>query len=223
MDYTQMEEMFEQMMQDPLYQSVFWITMAITMAVMLAIWAVMYILQAIGLRRLSITAGLSHPAFAFVPVLRWVQLGKLAERRLPRDRAGRKVFAYSVHLPIVMVLNTLLNIAYSVYMSVYMFITPDAVPSDRLAGLMSGVSTAYSIINMIAVVMLLLALFRVFNAVGASSPMLFTILCGVISFCMPIMLFVFRNNAVVPLPMSDTGHGDSNDSNGDGGFYYDGQ
>lgn len=219
MDYTEMEAMLEEMMQDPMYQTVFWIAMAVTLAVMLAIYVVTYILQGIGLRRLSMTAGLRHPAFAFVPILRWVQLGKMAELRLPQDRARRKPFVYSVHLPILMVLNSLLNVVCSVYLSVYLFITPDAVPSDRLARLMNGVTTAYNVINLIAVVMLLMALHRVFTAIGISSPMVLTILCGLISFCLPIFLFVYRNNAVVSRPMAGTGDGNNNDN--DSGFYYD--
>lgn len=218
MDYTEMEAMLEELMQDPMYQTVFWVVASVMLVVMLAVYAVTYILQGIGLHRLSTTAGLTHPAFAFVPILRWAQLGKLAELRLPQDRPRRKPFAYSVHLPILMVLNSLLNVVCSAYLSVYMFITPDAVPSDRLVRLMNGVSTAYNVINLIAVVVLLMALSRVFRAIGVSSPMLITILCGAINFCLPIFLFVYRNNAVMPQPMTGTGDDDHGD---DSGFYYD--
>jgi len=89
MDYTEMEAMLEELMQDPMYQTVFWITMAITLAIMLAGYVVMYVLQGLGLRRLGMSAGLKHPAYAFVPVMRWVQRGKLAELRLPQDRSIR--------------------------------------------------------------------------------------------------------------------------------------
>jgi len=218
MDYTEMEAMLEELMQDPMYQTVFWITMAITLAIMLAGYVVMYVLQGLGLRRLGMSAGLKHPAYAFVPVMRWVQLGKLAELRLPQDRSMRKPFAYSVHLPVLLTLNTLLNVVYSVYMSVYMVILPDAVPSDQLSRLMNGVSVAYSVIDVIALIILLMALHRVFVAIGTSSPVMLTILCALISLCLPIFLFVYRNNAVIAQPMSDTGDHDHHD---DDGFYYD--
>lgn len=217
MDYSEMEAMLAELMQDPLYQTIFWATFVGTMVVMLAIYVVMYILQGIGLRRLSETAGLSHPCYAFVPVVRWMQLGRLAERRLPHDRPARKTFAYSVHLPILMVLTTLLNAVSSVYLTVYMFILPDTVPPDQLARLMNGVSMAYSVIDLIAIVVLLLALYRIFTAIRTSSPMLFTVLCGLITVCLPILLFAYRKNDIMPEPGDAPRDGDG----GDNGFYYD--
>ena len=218
MDYAEMEKMMEEMMQDPLYQKVFWITMAIVSAVLAVIWIVTYILGAIGVRRLSTTAGLSHPGLAFVPILRWMMLGKLAELHLPREKASRKVFAYSVHLPIVMTLSVLLEAVYSGFVLYYDYMNPDLTPPDQLLGLINGVSIAYSVINMIAMVVLLLALNRVFILIGCTSPMLMTLLCALISYCLPILMFAYRKNKVVSQP--DSGQ-DTDDH--DSGFYYDNQ
>ena len=77
--YSEMEKMMEEMMQDPLYQKVFWISFIAASVVALFIGLVMYILGAVGLRRLSATAGFAHPVLAFIPILRWRMLGKLAE------------------------------------------------------------------------------------------------------------------------------------------------
>ena len=220
MDYTEMEAMMEELMQDPMYQKVFLISMIISFSVALILELTMYILGAIGVRRLSATAGLSHPGLAFVPILRWMMLGRLAEMHLPREKKTRKVFAYSVHLPIVMTLSTVLNALYSGYAVYYMLVVPDQMPTEQMEALMNGVSMAFSVINMIATVLLLLALYRVFMLIGHSSPMLMTILCALISFCLPLFLFVYRKNAI----MSKTDSNDSNpDQNDDSGFYYDNQ
>ncbi|MBQ7322029.1 MAG: hypothetical protein IJW99_08025 [Clostridia bacterium] len=220
MDYTEMEKMMEELMQDPMYQQVFWITFIITACVMVVVGIVLYILGAIGVRRLSATAGLSHPALAFVPILRWAMLGRLAELRLPRERKKKKVFAYSVHLPILMTLSTVLEFAYSGYILYYDYLNPEVLPAEQLAGLMSGVSIAFSVIDMIATVVLLMALFRVFMLIGNGSPLLMTLLCALIGFCMPILLFAYRKNTVAPQPLEGE-DGDGDDPNN--GFYYDGQ
>ncbi len=220
MNYTEMEAMMEEMMQDPMYQKVFLISMIISFSIVLILELVMYILGAIGVRRLSATAGLAHPALAFVPILRWMMLGRLAELHLPREKRSRKIFAYSVHLPIVMVLSTVLNVVYSGYYAYYMLIVPDQVPTEQMEALMNGVSMAFSVINMIATVMLLLALYRIFILLGNNSPMLLTLLCALISFCLPIFMFVYRKNAIAPQSDSDDSNQDNND---DSGFYYDNQ
>ena len=221
MDYTEMETMIEEMVQDPMYQKIFLISMIVSFAIVLILELVMYILGAIGVRRLSATAGQAHPALAFVPILRWMMLGRLAELHLPREKKSRKVFAYSVHLPIVMTLSTVLNAIYSGYYAYYMLIVPDQVPPEQMEALMNGVSMAFSIINMIATVLLLLALYRIFMLIGHSSPMLMTILCALISFCLPIFMFAYRKNAIAP--QSDLDDSDPDNNNNDSGFYYDNQ
>lgn len=222
MDYTEMEEMMQEMLQDPMYQKVFMITFVVVCCVMLVAWVVFYLLQAIGVRKLSATAGLAHPGLAFVPILRWMMLGRLAELRLPQERGSRKVLAYSTHLPVLMTLSFILNAAYSVYYAVYMFILPDAVPANNLMNVMNGVSIAYSVINLIATVLLLMALYRIFLLIGTSSPMLLTILCALVDPCTSILLFAFRKNEVAPQPISGGGS-DGGDNGDDSGFYYDHQ
>ena len=215
--YSEMEKMMEEMMQDPLYQKVFWISFIAASVVALLIGLVMYILGAVGLRRLSATAGFAHPVLAFIPILRWMMLGKLAELHLPREKASRKVFAYSVHLPILMTLSFLLETVYSAFIVYYDYLNPDLVPPDQLLGLINGVSIAYSVIDLIATVILLLALHRIFTLLGCSATMLFTILCGLVSYCLPIMLLVFRNRCIAPQPVPGQDPSDDDES----GFYYD--
>ena len=221
MDYTEVETMIEQMMQDPMYQKMFMISMIISFSIALALELLVYILGAIGVRRLSATAGLAHPGLAFVPILRWMMLGKLAELPLPREKRVRKVFAYSVHLPIVMTLSTILSLVYSTYQVYYMLIAPDQEPTVKLEALMSGVDMAFSVISMIATVLMLLALYRVFSLIGHQSPMMLTILCALITFCLPIFLFVYRKKSIGVPPASDENDHDSNHD--DSGFYYDGK
>ena len=218
MDYKEMEKMMEELMQDPMYQQAFWIAFAIVGAIMAVIGIVTYILGAVGVRRLSKTAGFAHPALAFVPILRWMMLGKLAELRLPGEKSGRKVFGYSVHLPILLTLSTLLELVYSGFTLYYSFIEPDAVLPDQVLGLVNGVSMAYSVINMIAVVVLLLAIHRVFALVGCRSSMGMTLLCALISYLLPILLFAFRKNKIARQPIPGQNPDDS-----DQGFYYGGQ
>lgn len=218
MDYAEMEKMMEEMMRDPQYQQIFWITFAVVAGIMAIIGIVTYILGAIGLRRLSASAGLAHPWLAFVPVLRWSVLGKMAEMRLPRERAGRKVFGYSIHLPVVLTLSTILELVYSGFSAYYNYIQPDAVIPDQLGGLISGISMAYSVINMIAMVVLLLAIHRVFMLIGCKSATLMTLLCALIAYLLPILLFAYRKNKI-EMP-TDAGQ---DPSDPDSGFYYDGQ
>lgn len=220
MDYTEMEAMMEELMQDPMYQKVFMITMIISFSIALVLELAMYILGAIGVRRLSATAGQAHPGLAFVPILRWMMLGRLAEMHLPREKKARKVFAYSVHLPIVMTLSTVLNVLYSGYSVYYMLIAPDQAPTEQMGALMNGISMAFSVINMIGTVLLLMALYRIFMLIGHSSPMLMTILCALISFCLPIFLFAYRKNAIAAQTESNDNDPGNNDDNG---FYYDNQ
>lgn len=219
MDYTEMQKMMEEMMQDPMYQQVFRITFILTMAVMLLIGLVVYILGAVGVHRISSRVGLSHSWMAYVPILRWAVLGRLAECRLPSDRPRRKVFAYSVHLPILMTLSFVLETISSVFVIYYDFLNPDLTPPEAWLGWINGVSMAYSVINMIVTVLLLLALYRVFSLVSCQSPMLMTILCALISYCMPILLFAYRKNkiALQPLTPQDEDH----HADDDNGFYYD--
>ena len=218
MDYSEMEKMMEEMMLDPQYQQLFWIVFSIVFGIMAVIGIVTYILGAIGVRRLSATAGLAHPWLAFVPILRWSMVGKLAEMRLPREMPGRKIFGYSIHLPVLLTFSTALELIYSGYSLYYTYIAPDAVIPDRLAGLISGVSIAYSVINMIAVIVLLLAIHRIFILVGCRSHTLMTLLCALISYLLPILLFAYRKNKI--LTPRDLGQ-DPPDA--DSGFYYDGK
>ena len=218
MDYAEMEKMMEELMQDPQYQKVFWITLAVVSGITAMIWLVTYILGAIGVRRLSASAGLTHPWMAFVPVLRWSLFGKMAEKRLPRERSGRKIFGYSIHLPVVITLSTILELIYTSFSVYYTYIRPDAVIPDQLGGLINGISMAYSVINMIAMIVLLLAIHRVLVLIGCKSPTLLTLLCALIAYLLPIFLFAYRNNQIQQ-PM-DPGQ---DPSNPDSGFYYDGQ
>lgn len=218
MDYAEMEKMMEELMQDPQYQQFVWIVFAVVFGIMAVIGIVTYILGAVGLRRLSETAALPHPWLAFVPIVRWSVLGKLAEMRLLREMPGRKIFGYSIHLPVLVTLSTMLELVYYGFTLYYTYIQPDAVISDQLAGLMNGVSMAYSVINMIAVIVLLLAIHRVFILIGSKSATVMTLLCALISYLLPIMLFAYRKNKIL-LPR-DPGQ---NPPDVDSGFYYDGQ
>ena len=222
MDYSEMEMMLEEMMQDPLYWQIFQIALVVAFVFVAALEVAMYILGAVGVRRLSMSAGFSHPGFAFVPILRWMMLGRLAELYLPRERRPRKILAFSVHLPILMTLSTLLRTVYSAYSAYYMFVAPDQEPADRLIALMNGVYTANSVIAMIVTVFLMLALFRIFLLVRHPSPMLATLLGSLISYCLPIFMFVCRNKPIPP--QSDFGEsGNDRDGDDDNGFYYDNQ
>ena len=219
MDYSEMQTMIEEMMQDPVNQKIFLISMIASFSIVLILELVMYILGAVGVRRLSDTAGLKHPSLAFVPILRWMMLGRLAEQYRPLVQTPRKPFAFSVHLPVLMTCSTVLNAVYSTYYAYYMFLFTDQVPTDQLAGLMNGVSIAFSVINMIATVILLVALFRIFHLIGHASPMLMTLLCALVSFCLPLFMFVYRKSPIVrPSNLGDdtTDHHDD-----DNGFYYD--
>ena len=218
MDYAEMEKMMEELMQDPQYQQLVWIVFAVVFGIMAVIGIVTYILGAVGLRRLSATAALPHPWLAFVPIVRWSVLGKLAEMRLPREFPGRKIFGYSIHLPVLVTLSTMLELVYSGFALYYTYIQPDVVISDQLAGLVNGVSMAYSVINMIAVIVLLLAIHRVFMLIGCKSATMMTLLCALVSYLLPIMLFACRKNKI--LMPRDPGQ---NPSDFDSGFYYDGQ
>ena len=217
MDYSEMEKMMEELMLDPQYQQLFWITFAVVFGIVAVIGIVTYILGAIGVRRISISAELDRPWMAFVPILRWAQLGRLAEMRLPREMPGRKIWGYSIHLPVLMTLSTLLEVICSGY-NLYIYIQPDAVIPDQLSGLLNGVSAAYTVINMIAVIVLLLAMHRVMILVGCGSPTLMTLLCALISYLLPILLFAYRKNKIVK-PINPQ----QNSSDQDSGFYYDGQ
>lgn len=218
MDYSEMETMISEMMQDPASQKIFMISVIASFSVVLALELVMYILGAIGVRRLSATAGLKHPGLAFVPVLRWMMLGRLAELYRPLGKPTRKVFAFSTHLPVLMTCSTVLNAVYSTYYVYYTFLFADQMPTDQLAGVMNGVSIAFSVINMIATVILLVALYRIFHLIGHASPMLMTLLCALISFFQPLFMFVYRKSPIVrPADLGD----DNSDHNDDSGFYYD--
>lgn len=216
MDYAEMEKMMKEMMQDPQYQQIFWITFAVVGGIMAVIGLVTYILGAIGVRRMSANAGLPHSWLAFVPILRWSVLGRMAELRLPREVPGRKIFGYSIHLPVLMTLSTILELLYSGFSVYYTYLQPDAVIPDQLGGLINGVSMAYSVINMIAVIVLLLAIHRVFVLVGCRSATLMTLLCALISYLLPILLFAYRKNKILKPINQDPRDPDS-------GFYYDGQ
>lgn len=218
MDYLEMEKMMEELMRDPQYQQLFGITFAVVFGIFAVIGLATYILGAIGVRDLSTSAGLSRPWMAFVPVLRWAQFGRLAEMRLPRELPKRKVFRYSIHLPVLMVLSTVLESIYVGYSLYYTYLQPDAVIPEQLSALFGGISAAYTVINTIVIIVLLMAIHRVMILVRSSSPMLMTLLCALISSLMPILLFAYRKNKIAK-PLQQ----EQDPSDHDNGFYYDGQ
>ncbi len=203
MNYEEMEKMMEELMQDPQYQQLFMWTMLITLAVMAVIWLVTYILGAIGTRRLGLRAGITHATLAYLPVLRWVILGKLAELRLPQEKKDRKSFAYSMHLPVLMTLSFLLQAVWTVPYVYYEFILTDGEMPARMLGWMNGISMAYQVISIIGMVMLLMAVTRIFTMTQCSSPTLMALLCAVVSYCLPILLFVCRNRPFIKGPRHD--------------------
>ena len=219
MDYSKLEEIFKTMMQDPESTQIFMISIIISFAIVTALELVMYILGAVGVRQLSATAGMKRPWLAFVPILRWMMLGRLAELFRPMGKPSKKPFAFSTHLPVLMTCSTLLNAAYSSYYVYYMFLFTDQIPPDQLAGVMNGVAYAFSVINIIATVIMLVALFRIFLLIGHASPMLMTLLCALVSFCMPLFMFVYRKSPILRAP--DLGDDNPDHHDEDNGFYYD--
>ena len=209
------------MMQDPISWQIFQISAIIAFAFVVLLEITVYILGAIGVRRLSKSAGFAHPNLAFVPILRWMMLGRLAELRLPQERGARKTAKYSLHLPILMTLSFLLSTVYSIYSAYYRLIAPDQVPGEQLVALMHGVYTAQSVIGMLVTVFLMMALFRIFILIGHPSPMIASVLCALISYCLPIFMFVYRKKDIPPQPLPGQDNNDSN--NDDDGFYYDNQ
>lgn len=203
------------------------------MALGLLFSLVLYILQAVGVYTMAKRMNFAHPGLAFVPVMRWYTFGKLAEADIPAG--GRKTVKTSLHLPVLATLNGLTSAAMGVVMGwiaaagesaetmMAMLLGENATTQFvGLWSLMSGLSVANSVVNIIFLIFSIYATYRVLKLFGSTSPALLTVLCALIDFLRPILLFTVRRGPITMStpPQSPDNHG-GNDQSGDDGFYYD--
>lgn len=152
----------------------------------------LYLLRALGLYRLAVNAGMSHPGLAWVPVANWYLLGCLC------DRAGwwhsGKKWSFALWLPIVNAVGSpwlylglveLLPYSTSTRVSAWMV-------SSGLQGLLGMAATGLSAF----------ALYYFYRDYAPGQETAYTVLSVLLAFAAPhVLLFLLRNRR----PCSVTG------------------
>lgn len=172
--------------------------------VIVAAILVLYYLNAVGIYKMSVSAEIKNPWFAFIPFFDAFALGRLAEKYQKRN--GTRPAKFSI---ILVVLNIVYELTALVMIFLMMFglgnffvialkgaVTNDA--STAISGLAVLVPYFVSVLIFCAVgiaynVFYFIALWRVFGIFDSKNATAYTVLSIFFSFLAPIFVFVLRN------------------------------
>lgn len=173
-------------------------------AVMAAICLALYILRAIGIYKMSKTAGVEYPWLSFIPAANSFTLGRLAERyhKNPIEKPAK----YSVILLILHIIEKIIEILFAVFLCIAAVTSVREIVGAALYDEPIKLSAALSFIPLILSSFLLMlsalafaiikyiALWRVYSSFDGKNAVLFTVLSVLFNFLEPVFLFVIRNN-----------------------------
>lgn len=163
----------------------------------------LYILNSIGLFKMSKSLGLSNAWISFVPILSVFSLGRIAQRYIKRN--GSTSAKFSVILLVLYILQLVLAVVFSVFLGLAIasiitnasssIVNETAMTLDMFSAVIPviamyfvlfGITLAYTIIYYVA-------LWRVFSIFNDSNATLFTVLSIFFKFLPQIFLFAVRN------------------------------
>lgn len=173
-------------------------------AVMAAVCLALYILRAIGIYKMSKTAGVEYPWLSFIPVANSFTLGRLAERyhKNPIEKPSK----YSVILLILHIIEKIGEIVFSVLFFIIALnatrsIIGVALHDDEIDErlffyfvLAFGASVFFILSALAFAIVKYIALWRVYASFDGKNAVLFTVLSVLFNFLEPVFLFVIRNN-----------------------------
>lgn len=172
-----------------------------------AVSLVLYILQGIGILKMSKSLGIKGGWMIFIPVLANFALGRVAQKYEKQN--GKKSASFGTVLLILGSITIIFSVAYIVYAVGWII---EVIPQlmNTAAGVTMSEESAMSMLTsaigllMIAVVFLgfyiayiviyYIALWRIFAVFNYHTATLFLVLSIFFSFLAPIFIFVMRNN-----------------------------
>lgn len=172
-----------------------------------AVWLAMYLLQALATFKMAQAVGLKRPFFAFIPVLRQLNLGKIAEKhRKNETEKPKKTGLCLCLLSVATVISGagLMLFSASSAVKIYGF---------ALAALENGTEMLpEQFISLVPVILFFVLLFltllaekivyyivlhRVFLLFGEENAVIYTVLSVIFGFTAPIFLFLLKNREPV--------------------------
>lgn len=184
------------------------LTLAATYTLIIAVICLaLYIIRALGIYKMSVSAGIANPWTAFVPVVNSYIFGRLAERYKRKD--GKKSEKFGLLLLIFEILTVITAVCLFIF-TVLMLIS---VLSNAKLAYDNGTDMSLSqfsslipvvifyVLTMLSVVLRTvfhyIALWRIVAVYDYSNATLFTVLSVFFSFLDPIFIFIIRNKEPV--------------------------
>ncbi len=176
-------------------------------AVAAAVRLAMYLLQALATFKMAREVGLKRPFFAFVPVLRQLNLGKIAEKHRKNENEKPK------RLGLCLCLLSAATVILGAGLMLFSAISAVRIYGFALAALENGtemlpeqfISLVPVILFFVLLFLTLLAekivyylvLYRVFLLFGRENAVIYTVLSVIFGFTAPIFLFLLKNREPV--------------------------
>ena len=164
----------------------------------------LYYLNAVGIYKMSVSAGIKNPWYSFIPFFDAIALGRLAEKYQKKN--GAKSAKFSIILlvlkiayeltAVVMVFLMMFSVGNTIVIAARGVVTNDA--SAAISGLAALLPYIVSVLVFCAVtiaykVFCYIALWRVFGIFDSKNATAYTVLSVFFSFLAPIFVFVLRN------------------------------
>lgn len=172
--------------------------------VIIAAIVVLYYLNAVGIYKMSVSAGIKNPWFSFIPFFDAIALGRLAEKYQKRN--GEKSAKFSVILLVlkivyeltafVMVLLMMFGLGNFFVIAIKGILTADSSTAiSSLAVLVPFFVSVliYGLLGIAYSVVYYVAMWRVFGIFDSKNATVYTVLSIFFSFLTPIFVFVLRN------------------------------
>ena len=165
---------------------------------------VLYYLNAVGIYKMSVSAGIKNPWYSFIPFFDAIALGRLAEKYQKKN--GAKSAKFSIILlvlkiayeltAVVMVFLMMFSVGNTIVIAARGVATNDA--SAAISGLAAllpflAATFVFCAVGIAYKVFCYIALWRVFGIFDSKNATAYTVLSVFFSFLAPIFVFVLRN------------------------------
>lgn len=167
-----------------------------------AIGLVLYILNALGIMKMSASLNISNGWFGFIPILSVFQLGRIGQRYILRD--GRKSAKFGIWLLVLEISKFILGIVLAVANALFIYSTitfaEDAVLNDTsmsidmFSGIIPVIIVGFIVfaVGILYAILYYVNLWRVYAIFDIPNATLFLVLSILFSFTTPIFLFIIR-------------------------------
>lgn len=171
----------------------------------IAAGVVLYYLNAVGIYKMSVSAGIKNPWYSFIPFFDAIALGRLAEKYQKKN--GARSAKFSIILLVLKIAYELTAVVmiflmmFSVGNTVIIIAARGAMTNDTsavISGLAALLPYIVSVLVFCAVaiaykVFCYIALWRVFGIFDSKNATAYTVLSVFFSFLAPIFVFVLRD------------------------------